>query len=120
MKPKLDRAGALGLKPVKAVDAELDDLPEGGAKLRVKMRPPRVARWFMGPTQMRDKTFELDGFGRFVWDQIDGQTPVSTIIRRLSEQKHLNLRVAETSTVAFLKTLLRRGLIAMPVSNPAK
>lgn len=120
MKPKLDRAGAMAVKPVKAVDVEMEDLPDGGGKLHVKVRPPRVARWLIGSTQLRDKTFEFDRFGRFVWDQIDGRTAVSTIIRRLSEQMQLNLRVAETSTVAFLKLLVRRGLVAMPVEKPVE
>jgi hypothetical protein len=63
------------------------------------------------------KTFELDELGKFVWDTCDGKTAVRQIIRRLADRYNLNDREAEVATVAFLRTLTRKGLVGMAIEQ---
>ena len=63
------------------------------------------------------KTFELDPLGLFVWQACDGKTPVRQVIKRLARHYNLNEREAEVSTLAFLRTLMRKGLIGIPAKD---
>jgi hypothetical protein len=116
-KPTLDREAALELRPLRLVDSQMQTDERGAGKLSVQVETPRFARMFLGNIKGRDKTFEFDEIGVFVWQQIDGKTSVKQIIRFVAEKYDLNLRAAETSTVAFLSLLMRRRLIGMPVES---
>lgn len=112
---KMSREQSLAMKPMQLVEATLALDEAGNGKLAVPVRPTRVARWLVRDTDGRTKTFELDPVGVFVWKQIDGKTSVEQLIRRIGKQYNLDLRQAEASTTAFLKTLMQKGLIGMPV-----
>src|SRR5947209_4989448 len=60
-----------------------------------------------------EKMFELDELGAFVWEGIDGKCTVEGAIRRFATEKRVNLREAEVAVLAFLQTLLLRGLVAL-------
>jgi len=60
-----------------------------------------------------EKTFELDELGAFVWEGLDGKCTVEGAIRRFASEKRVNLREAEVAVLAFLKTLVQRGLVAL-------
>jgi Coenzyme PQQ synthesis protein D (PqqD) len=117
-KPRLSRDEALAMKPVHLVDQDAMKVDAAGnGKLVVPVPPPRFARWLAAKFENRTKTFEFDSVGVYVWGQIDGKTSVEQLIRRLAKQYNLDLRQAEASTTAFLKMLLARGLIGMPVDT---
>jgi hypothetical protein len=65
-----------------------------------------------------DKTFELDELGAFVWEGINGRRTVEEAIRRFAQDKRVNLREAEVAVLAFLKTLVKRGLVVMVADKP--
>jgi hypothetical protein len=65
------------------------------------------------------KTFELDELGTFVWEGIDGARTVEGCIRRFAKEKRVNLREAEVAVLAFLKMLVKRGLVGMVVPPAA-
>lgn len=114
-KSKLTREQSLAMKPVHLVDAELSLDETGNGKLSIQVQPTRVARLFIKGIEGRRKTFELDPVGVFVWKQIDGKASVEQLIRRIAKQYKLDLRQAEASTTAFLKTLMTKGLIGIPL-----
>ena len=119
-KPKTPtREQLMAQKPVKLVDAEMTPSEQGG-KLTVPMQPPKFARWLGAKSIARDKTFEFDSLGLFVWQQLDGRTSVQQLIRRLAKQYNLNLREAEASTLLFLQMLTKRGLVGVPRREKGK
>ena len=113
---KLSREESLAMKPMQLVDAVLSVDEAGNGKLAVPVRPTRVARWLIRGKEGRTKTFELDPVGVLVWNLIDGKTSVEQLIRKIGKQYTLDLRQAEASTTAFLKTLMQKGLIGFPVA----
>lgn len=119
-KPKMTREQSLAMKPVQLVKADLTVDDTGNGKLSVEIQPTRVARLFIKGAHGRRKTFELDPVGIFVWKQIDGKTSVEQLIRRIAKQYKLDLRQAEASTTAFLKTLMTKGLIGIPLQKPSE
>lgn len=65
-----------------------------------------------------EKTFELDSLGAAVWNSLDGRRTVEDLIRHFAADKRVNLREAEVAVLAFLRTLLRRGLVALAADPP--
>jgi hypothetical protein len=114
-KPKISRQEALAVKPVRLVEAEMEQTEDGGGKLKVPLRQTRWNGWFFRLPQEATKTFEFDSLGILVWSSCDGRTSVQQIIRRLARKYNLNLREAEVPTLRFLQTLVKKGLVGMPV-----
>jgi len=63
----------------------------------------------------KEKSFDLDDLGAFVWHAIDNRRSVEDLIRHFAKQKTVNLREAEVAVTAFLSTLAKRNLIALAV-----
>jgi hypothetical protein len=118
-KPSITHEQALAARPLRSSDANIDLCDDGGAKLRAPMRPPRWGGWLFRMPENAKKTFELDSVGVFVWNCCDGKTSVKQIIHKLSKKYDLNLREAEVSSLAFLQTLAKKGLIGMQVEKTA-
>jgi hypothetical protein len=112
-KPKVTRQEALAAKPVQLAKCTVSETADGGAKLKVPIKPTGLAGRIFRVPEGTTKTFELEAIGYSVWKQCDGKTSVQQIIRRLSKQYNISLRETEVSTVAFLQTLVRRGLVGM-------
>lgn len=119
-KPQLTREQALRQKPIKLVDAPLRRDEHGGGRIDVDVQLPRITRWIGGATGTRRKTFELDAVGVDVWSKLDGRTTVEQLIHHVAQRYDLNLRAAETSTVAFLQMLMKRGLVGMPMEGDVR
>jgi hypothetical protein len=125
-RPKISREEALSAKPLRLPDAALVLTDDGGGRLTVQLRPPKWSRWFMRSKPNDNgigaskKTFEFDAVGVFVWQSCDGRTSVQQIIRRLAERYKLNLREAEVSSLQFMQTLVKKGLIGMKLPESAK
>ena len=110
-------ADALAACPRRLFDAEPRETSTWQYRLTVPLAPPRWAARFLRVPRGATKTFELDEIGKFVWDGCDGETPVRQLIRGLAGRYHLNEREAEVATLAFLRTLMRKGLIGIPVKG---
>lgn len=110
---------ALAARPVRLVEPETLPTPDGGARLRVKVRPPALARWLGGFPHGMTRTYELDALGMFVWRACDGRTSVRQLIRRFAGHHGLNVREAEVAVVKFLQMLMKKGLVGMRVERPA-
>lgn len=116
-KPSLTHEQALLARPVRAEDAKLESLENGGARLKLPMRPPRFGAWLFRVPEGATKTFELDAVGVFVWNCCNGKNSVKQIIQKLSKNYDLNLREAEVSSLAFLQMLAKKGLIGLEISK---
>ena len=111
--PAPTREQSLAMRPLRMTDVAIDRDDAGNGKLRVPMRPTRLGKFLAAKMPARAKTFEFDAVGVYLWDQLDGNTSVEQLIRRIGKTYHLELRQAEASTVAFLKTLMQKGLVGM-------
>ena len=116
-KKEISRQQALAARPVQLVKCEVNQTPDGGAKMKVAMRPARWTGWMFRMPEGASKTFELDSLGLFVWNSCDGKTSVQQIIRKLAKAHRLTLREVEVATVQFLKMLVRKGLVGMTVDD---
>ena len=115
--PAVTREQSLAMRPLRMTDAAMDVDAGGNGKLRVPMRPTRIASFLGAKIPARQKTFEFDAVGVYLWAQLDGKASVEQLIRRSGTQYRLELRQAEASTVAFLKTLMEKGLVGMAVEE---
>jgi uncharacterized membrane protein len=89
---------------------------ETGGKLRVTVRLQRAGwlRWLAGSGEV-ERTFALDALGREVYDTADGSRSVEAIVREFAARHKISVAEAESAVTAFLRTLMRKGLIAMLV-----
>ena len=111
---KPNKVDTLSARPIRSNDAAPAQAGPGKWNLTVAVHPTRWAGMLLRvPAEGLKKTFELDELGNFVWDQCDGTTAVRQIIRRLARRYNLNEREAEVATVAFLRTLTRKGLLGI-------
>src|SRR4051812_25397428 len=107
----------LAAKPARAAGAEEQSVAPGKWQLTIPIQPTRWASMVLRVPKGMSKTFELDELGKFVWDACDGKSSVRQVIRKLARRYNLNQREAEVATVAFLKTLTSKGLVAMAVDK---
>ena len=66
---------------------------------------------FQAPVTERE--VKLDELGSFVFNQVDGNNTTLEIIEHFIARYHTNRREAELSTVEFLKSLVKRGVISI-------
>jgi hypothetical protein len=118
-KPQLTRAQQLTSKLRRMVEPEIVRLENGGAKLKVTVRPSRVHRLLLRFPESTVKSFELDSVGLFVWELCDGRTSVQTLISKVSRHLGITTREAEVCTLAFARTLVKKGLLGIEVPKPA-
>jgi hypothetical protein len=109
----MTRQQALAARPVRLVEGPVAGTGDGGGRLSVPLRPKAWAKWLLRFPAGATKTFELDPLGLLVWESCDGKTSVLQIVRKLERRYHFSSREAEVSTVAFLRTLIKKGLIGM-------
>lgn len=116
-KPPFSRADMLSSKPVRLVDAPLEMSADGGAKVTVPLKPRRVHKWFLQFPEGAKKTFELDSVGVFVWNLCDGKTSVQSLVIKLAKHLKISPREAEVSTMTFLQTLVKKGLLGIEIKK---
>jgi hypothetical protein len=116
-KPRISLQQMLASRPVRLVEGDATVAGEGKWRLAVPLKPRRWAGWFLRVPAGTTKTFELDPLGKLVWDACDGKTSVQQVIKRLAKQYNLNVREAQVATLTFLQTLVRKGLVGMPVRD---
>jgi len=94
---------------------------EHGPDGLIRLTYPMAARPFLtalaqklGSTpSTRFKKLDLDEMGTFVWQHIDGEQPVSSLIREFIARYKVHSREAEVAMSSFLRDLGRRGLIGL-------
>ena len=112
--PRLTQQQILAARPVRLVSPELVSGPDGGGQMKV---PLAQRRWPFRLPAGATKAFELDAIGVFVWKRLDGETTVARLIEQLAAEYRLNLREAQVPMLKFLETLMRKGLVGLPLAG---
>jgi hypothetical protein len=110
-------AEILTARPLRLFDVEPVERSAGQWRVTVPLAPVGWAARFLRVPRNVTKTFELDELGKLVWDACDGTASVQQVIRKLASRYNLNEREAEVATLAFLRTLMRKGLIGIPAKD---
>ncbi|CCH49803.1 PqqD family protein [Pseudodesulfovibrio piezophilus] len=118
VRPVLSREEALSMIPVRNAEVEETVLPNAAVQLAY---PLAVKPWFgrlaesvgLWDKRPMTKRLELDEMGAFVWQQIDGRRSVRQIASAFVEQYQVQVREAELSVTAFIKTIGQRGIIGL-------
>lgn len=58
------------------------------------------------------RVFALNPVAALVWESLDGDTSISTIVQRITEKFNVDSETAENDAVAFLEELIDQDLIA--------
>ena len=110
----IDRRAALGGIPVLMPGVELEDGDDGRITAVVHLkRPDGFLARFMHPVSSR--RIRLDEIGSFVLSRIDGRRTVMELIECFVGRYRINRREAELSVAEFLKSLVRRNVIAIGI-----
>lgn len=112
----LDRRRSLTGVPVRQKGVRiLSERPDGDGIVLLN-RFERSRRWFsrLIPPVI-ERRFELDELGAFVFRLVDGKADVAAIIEAFSRRYQVSRREAEASTVAFLKMLAQRNIVAIMI-----
>jgi hypothetical protein len=109
--PPPDRAALLAALPQRNTLAHESARTPTSLRLTAPLRPSGFRAFLSkAPTE---KSFDLDQLGLWTWDHLDGRTTIAALIQNFATAHRLNLREAEVSLLAFLKTLTQRNLIAL-------
>lgn len=112
--PPLDRRRSLAAIPVLNEGVRSAANEAGHVVVRVTLKRGRGFLARFQPALM-ERTVKLDELGSFVFKQIDGQRTTQDIIEAFMARYRPNRREAELSTVDFLKSLAKRGVISVVV-----
>jgi len=66
------------------------------------------------------ESHELTGVGSFIWEKLDGCTPVEEIAQNIQEEWDCEGQTVESDTVEFFKSLLHKKLIEEVERAPSK
>ena len=114
---QLTRDQALGAKPIATKIIDREPMENGGERVTIPLRPTTMQRWLLRLPADTTKKFELDSVGIEVLNLCDGNKTVRYIIKRFSKSHGINIAEAEAAVVAFLRTMVRRGLVFMVVAK---
>ncbi|MCX5658710.1 MAG: PqqD family protein [Planctomycetota bacterium] len=112
---KFTREQALDAKPLATTIVSRTPLPDGGERVTVPLQATRMQRWILRVPKTATKQFELDPVGVSVLGMCDGRKSVRYIAQRLAKDQAMDVVQAEHAVIAFLRTMLRKGLIVMVV-----
>lgn len=117
-KQNIDRRQSLIGVPV--LNGAVEFGPDDAGKMMLRVTFPPHATWmdrFRPPVDTR--RYELDDFGGFVVDQIDGTRTVLEIINGFQEEFGMSRRESELGVVAFIKMLMKRRLLSVGINEAA-
>ncbi|MEI6808446.1 MAG: PqqD family protein [bacterium] len=113
----IDRETAISSCPIRRPAVKMEE-KNGKRYVTVEFERPRWQQ-ILGSDRLCRRTFGLDGYGQEVYDGCDSNTSVRTIVERFAVAHHLSVAEAEISVSAFLKTLISKGIVGMPISKDA-
>jgi hypothetical protein len=111
----INRQQALDAAPV-AFPPVRTEKKKGKLYVTVEFVRPHWQR-FLGADKLCERTFGLDAYGQEVYAACDGKTPVNRIIDRFAKKHHIDPSEAELNVTTFLKTLIGKGLVGIPLTD---
>lgn len=120
--PPLSREESLACVVVPNDGLRVTSDEDGNVTLSIPIQVPRWLGRFSksAESEASDRKIELDEVGSFVWGMCHERTTVRQMIRRLSERYKLNMKEAEVSLTAFLRTLAKKRLVAVVLPQSAR
>ena len=114
-KPYLDRRQSLAGIPVLNAGVQYRN-EDNGRRVLSAQGPSRVGWMNRFRPAVDQREFELDEFGAYVVEQIDGDRSVLDIVDDFQRQFGMSRRESELGVVAFVKMLMQRHLLSVNVS----
>lgn len=114
----LTRTESLACVPQKSPAVTWDVLETGDILLEypLNIRPfflQIIEKFSKKRQQELTKKLQLDKMGSTVWDSIDGERDVKTIIKLFAADTGISLHESEISVTTFFRELGRRGLVQL-------
>ena len=116
-KQKITRAQAMNARPIQAKIINRLPLNDGGERITVAFPSSGFKKWLLRLPDELPHDFELDSFGLEVFNLCDGKNSVRGIVKKFNKNRKLDLTETEQSVIAFLKILMRKGIIYMIVKK---
>ena len=110
----VDRQTVFRIKPRRTPCESRDRREDGGLDITVLIRKPRWHRLLGDRRTHESKRYELDTYGRQVYEACNGRRTVAQIIRAFADENHVSQAEAELAVTTFLRTLAGRGLVVLP------
>lgn len=85
-----------------------------GVRISVPLVYPAWLRSVANTLRLRgQRSYELDGVGRAVFDRVDGETRVEDLVDWLAADYRLSFHEARVLIMKYLQMLMERGLIVI-------
>jgi len=105
--------------PVRNPTVKAETNEKGQVTITIPLKSaPRWMRFFISPPEK--KTLVLDDLGSYVWQRCDGSHTFEDIINQMASDFKFTKIEASASLIEFMKTLVKRGLIAFAVKEESK
>ena len=111
---RIDRAVAFQLRPHRTPCHRSEEHADGGLEVGFLVPKPRWHRWLGDSQGVTEKTFQLDAYGRQVYEACDGRRTLEAIVRQFADRNAVSLAEAEVAVTAFLRTLIGKRLVVLP------
>src|SRR5690606_7461029 len=92
---------------------------DGTHRLTVAYTPSRLQRFLLRTPEGLTRKYELDPMGVQVLEWCDGTKSVRSIAKRFARTYGVNTAEAETAVIAFLRTMMTKGIVSMVVPKGA-
>ncbi len=100
--------------PVLNEGISFSEEPDSGRLVLTVRQTRRRRRWWgRGSLAVNERTIRLDELGSYVFKLVDQRRTTLEIIEKFAGHYRLNRREAALSTVEFLKSLVKRGVISI-------
>ena len=104
----------LGATPIKNEKAVVDRGETAGVRVSVPLVYPSWLEALATAMRLRrQRTYELEGVGRAIYDRIDGETSVEVLVDWLAAEHRLSFHEARVLIMKYLQVLMERGLVVI-------
>jgi Coenzyme PQQ synthesis protein D (PqqD) len=107
-------ADQLEATPIKNEKAVMSITEADAVRVSVPLIYPAWLRPVANVMRFRkQRSYELEGVGRAVYDRVDGQTSVAALVDWLATEHQLSFHEARVLIMKYLQMLMERGLIVI-------
>lgn len=114
-KRKITREQAMSARPIRSKILNRMPLDDGGERITISYPTSGIKKWLLRLPDEVPHDFDLDAFGVEVFNLCDGKNSVHGIVKKFTKNRNLDPTEIEQSVIAFLRTLIRKGVIYMIV-----
>jgi hypothetical protein len=117
---RLSFADQLEARPIKNEKAVTSPTEADAVRVRVPLvYPPWLRPAARALGLRKEKSYELEGVGRAVYDRVDGTSSVENLVDWLAEEHRLSFHESRALIMQYLQMLMQRGLIVIVSNAPS-